>query len=46
LENKRAEQILPGSKGRVDGWRREGGGKMAHTMYTHMNKCKNNKKSI
>jgi hypothetical protein len=44
LENKRAEQVLPG-KG--VGWRGEGGGngsEVAQTMYTHMNKSKNNKK--
>jgi hypothetical protein len=36
---KRAEQVLPGSEG-VGGQ----GGEMAQAMYTHMNKCINNKK--
>jgi hypothetical protein len=38
---KRAEQALPGTEG--------GGGAgvmVAQTMYTHMNKCKNNKKKL
>jgi hypothetical protein len=43
LENKRAEQVLPGSEGgRGRGWGTEG--KVAQTMYTHMNKCKKNLK--
>jgi hypothetical protein len=42
LENKRAEQVLPESE---KGWVRgeEQGVEVAQTMYTHMNKCKNNK---
>jgi U3 small nucleolar RNA-associated protein 14 len=38
LENKREEQVLPGSGG-------EGGVGMevAQTMHTHVNKCKNDK---
>jgi hypothetical protein len=36
---KRAEQVLPGSE--EAGEQR---GKVAQTMYTHMNKCINNKK--
>jgi hypothetical protein len=36
LENKRAEQVLPGS-------RVGSGGEVAQTMYTHMSKCKNDK---
>jgi hypothetical protein len=35
LENKRAEQVLPGSVCV--------GGEVAQTMYTHVSKCKNNK---
>jgi hypothetical protein len=38
-EQKRAEQVLPGSQG---GWRVRGqGGEVAQTMYTHINKCIN-----
>jgi hypothetical protein len=33
LENKRVEQVLPGS----------GCGEMAQIMYTHVRKCKNDK---
>jgi hypothetical protein len=43
---KKTEQVLPGSKG-VGGRRTGGGvqgGEMTETMYTHMNKCINNKK--
>jgi hypothetical protein len=43
LENKRAEPVLPrgvGGKGSTG----EQGGEMTKTMYTHMNKYKNNKK--
>jgi hypothetical protein len=36
-ENKRVEQVLPGRRGQRD---RE----VAQTMYTHVSKCKNNKK--
>jgi hypothetical protein len=48
LENKKAEQVLPGIKG-VGGGERgrkvEGqGGEIGQTMYMHMNKYKNNKK--
>jgi hypothetical protein len=35
-ENKRAEQVLPRSRG-------GGGGEVAQIMYTHVNKCKNDK---
>jgi hypothetical protein len=35
-QRREAEQILPGSG--VGGW------VMAQTMYTHLNKCKNNKR--
>jgi hypothetical protein len=38
-ENKRVEQVLPGSRGR--GCRRSG--EVAQTMYTHVSKCKNDK---
>jgi 5S rRNA maturation endonuclease (ribonuclease M5) len=38
LKNKRADQVLPGSKG----WDRAGR-KVAQTIYTHMSKFKNNK---
>jgi hypothetical protein len=41
LKNKRAEQVLPGSKGVGGGGQ---GGVVAQTMYRHMNKCKNNNK--
>jgi hypothetical protein len=49
LETKRAEQVLPESsgEGKKEG-RRDGGGVkgqgVVQTMYTHMNKCKNNLK--
>jgi hypothetical protein len=44
LENKRAEQVLPRSEGAAGGKVSVGQrGEMAQTMYTHMNKCKNNK---
>jgi hypothetical protein len=52
LENKRAEQVLPGSEGEVGRkvGREEGGGEqggeVAQAMFTHMNKCKNNKKVL
>jgi hypothetical protein len=35
-DNKRTEQVLPGS-------RNGGGGEAAQVMYTHVNKCKNDK---
>jgi hypothetical protein len=35
------EQVLPGSR-EVEGGQEEG--KMAQTMYTHVSKCKNNKR--
>jgi hypothetical protein len=38
-ENKRAEQVLPGSRGFTGC-----GGKVVQTMYTHVSKCKNYKK--
>jgi hypothetical protein len=50
LENKRAEQ--PSWKnGGVEDWEKGGGlqgvgGEVAQTMYTHMNKCKNNFKKL
>jgi hypothetical protein len=34
LQNKRAEQVFPGSRG---------GEEVAQIMYTHVSKCKNNK---
>jgi hypothetical protein len=37
LENKRAEQVLPGS----GEWRWSG--RQAQMMYTHVSKCKNDK---
>jgi hypothetical protein len=40
LEKKRAEQVLPGSKGGVG---LGGGVKFAQTMNTHVSKCKNDK---
>jgi hypothetical protein len=48
LEN-RAEQVLPESKGEGESVRERGqsrgrGVEVTQTMYTHMNKCKNNKK--
>jgi hypothetical protein len=36
LENRRAEQVLPGGWG--GGWKRE----VVQIMYTHVSKCKNN----
>jgi hypothetical protein len=42
LENRRAEQVLPGREVGVGGGRQ--GGRLAQTMYTHMNKCKNDTK--
>jgi hypothetical protein len=36
LENKRVEQVLPGSG-------EERGGKVAQAMYTYVSKCKNDK---
>jgi hypothetical protein len=48
LENKRAEQVLPGSM-RGSGQAEGGGGQrgeVAQTMYRHMNKCKNSKKNL
>jgi hypothetical protein len=49
LENKRVEQVLPGSKEGVEGSGKGvggggQGGEVAQIMYTHMNKCKNNNK--
>jgi hypothetical protein len=39
LENKKVEQVLPGSR---EGW--EGGGReVAQTIYIHVSKCTNNK---
>jgi hypothetical protein len=38
-ENKRMEQVLPGSRGR---WM-AGVGDVAQTMYMHVSKCKNDK---
>jgi hypothetical protein len=52
LENKRAEQVLPGNKvgGEEERETGKGGwqkwGEVAQTMYTHMNKCKNNLKRV
>jgi hypothetical protein len=48
LENKRAEHVLPGSKGGKEGEGSRGGQrlKVIQTMYTHMNKFINNKKRI
>jgi hypothetical protein len=40
LENKRVEQVLPGSGGGRDAGRRQ---EVVQTMYTHVNKCKNDK---
>jgi hypothetical protein len=42
---KRAEQFLPGSKRRGNG-KRGHGGEITQTMYTHMNKCINNRKDF
>jgi hypothetical protein len=52
LENKREGQVLPGSEGGRGGWKvgrrwevcRRQRGEVAQTMYTDMNKCKNNNK--
>jgi hypothetical protein len=46
LEKRRGEQVLPegrevARRGEGEGWQE---GEMAQTMYTHMNKCINNKK--
>jgi hypothetical protein len=41
---KRAEQVLLRSEGGEGGGREGQGVEMAQTMYTHMNKCVNNKK--
>jgi hypothetical protein len=41
LENKRVEQVLPGSR-EVEGGQEEG--KMAQKIYTNVSNCKNNKK--
>jgi hypothetical protein len=44
-ENKRTEQVLPGSRGRVTLGGGVGGmGKVTQIMHTHVSKCKNNKR--